>query len=607
MSTMTPAGLSPVEAIALVGVIGVGAQWLAWRLRMPAIVLMLLAGIIIGPVLGLFDPARDIGALTEPMIAIAVAIILFEGGLTLNLHALRDAAEGVRRLVLIGAPLGWITSTLALRYGAGLDWESSAVFGGILIVTGPTVIAPLLRQARLARRPAALLQWEAIVNDPIGALAAVLAFEVVLVRHSSASLGGATTELLVGGGFALVLGLIAGRGIAVAFRRALVPEYMKVPVLFTTLLAIFALSNMVLHESGLLAVTVMGIVIANADLPSYEELRRFKEHATILLVSGVFILLAAGLDLGLIAALDWRAVLFVGLVIFVARPLTVACALLGTKVPWRERVLVALTGPRGVVLVAVAGLFGERLTTLGVADGAMIAPLAFVLVAASVVLHGFTVEPLARALGLTAADAPGVLLVGGSRMTTALGEALKKAEVPVMITDLNRGHLRRARTAGLPTFFGDILSEAADNIVEFIGYQTILAATDNDAYNTLVATDLAPEFGRDNVFQLPRTQGENARYALPATLGGKSFGDGKVFDDYEKLLRDGWTIRVTRLTGEYSFDDWRAARPEAVLLARVAPGGALRFIVGDVVSKVPPETRLIALHPPQRPDAPGSL
>ena len=304
MAIETASGaMQPVMAFALVGALGVGSQWIAWRLRMPAIVLMLVVGIIIGPVLGIFDPARDIGPLMGPIISIAVAIILFEGGLTLNFHSLQDAVKGVRRLVFIGAPLGWLTSTLALRYGAGLSWESATVFGGIMIVTGPTVIAPLLRTARLSRRPAALLQWEAIVNDPIGALAAVLAFSVVSAWHTNFTAEQAIMELVVGIGFASVVGWAGGYGLARAFKRAWVPEYMKVPVLFALLLGVFAVSDAVLHESGLLAVTIMGIVIANSNLPSYDELRRFKEHATVLLVSGVFILLAAGLDVDALAQL----------------------------------------------------------------------------------------------------------------------------------------------------------------------------------------------------------------------------------------------------------------------------------------------------------------
>ena len=437
--------MAPVMAFALVGALGVGSQWLAWRMRMPAIVLMLAAGIIIGPVLGVFDPVRDIGPLMGPMISIAVAIILFEGGLTLNFHSLQDAVKGVKRLVFIGAPLGWLMSTLALRYGAGLSWESATVFGGIMIVTGPTVIAPLLRTARLSRRPAALLQWEAIVNDPIGALAAVFAFSVVLVLNTATTTGEAVMNLITGIGFAILVGYAGGYGLARSFKRGWVPEFMKVPVLFSLLLVVFGVSDYVLHESGLLAVTIMGIVIANAKLPSYEELHRFKEHATVLLVSGVFILLAAGLDLEALAKLDMRAVLFVALVILVARPLTVFISLLGSGVPFREQVLVAFTGPRGVVLVAVAGLFGDRLLGLGFEDAALIAPLAFVLVAVTVVLHGFTLAPFARFLGLTGADTPGVILIGGSPWTTAFAEAIKKADVPVLMTDPNFGNLRAAR------------------------------------------------------------------------------------------------------------------------------------------------------------------
>ena len=599
MAIETEAGaMAPVMAFALVGALGVGSQWLAWRLRMPAIVLMLVAGIVVGPVLGLFDPQRDIGPLMGPIISIAVAIILFEGGLTLNFHSLSGAAVGVKRLVFIGAPLGWLTSTLALHYAAGLSWESAAVFGGIMIVTGPTVIAPLLRTARLSKRPAALLQWEAIMNDPIGALAAVLAFEVVLVLNTATTVNAAVLDLVVGIGVATALGCAAGFGLARSFKQGWVPEFMKVPVLFALLLAIFAVSDHVLHESGLLAVTIMGIVIANANLPSYEELRRFKEHATVLLVSGVFILLAAQMDFAALGKLDWRAIVFVLLVVVIARPLTVMVSLLGSGIPYREQILVAFTGPRGVVLVAVAGLFGDRLLGLGFADAALIGPLAFVLVAFTVVLHGFTLAPFARWLGLTGADTPGVIVIGGSVWTTAFAEALKKAEVPVLMADPNFGHLRAARAAGIETFSGDILSEAAEQRLELVSYSMLVAATDNDAYNTLVATDLAPEFGRDNVFQVMREKSDRARHQLPSSLGGRPFGPEQTHAKLNQLVRDGWTFRVTRLTEEFTFEDWRAKRPDTHLFARISPAGEIRLIRKDEEVKPAKDVRLVALRPP---------
>ena len=590
--------LAPVMAFALVGALGVGSQWLAFRLRMPAIVLMLLAGILIGPVAGVFDPERDIGPLMGPMISIAVAIILFEGGLTLNFHSLQDAVTGVKRLVSVGAPLGWITSTLALHYAAGLSWEASAVFGGIMIVTGPTVIAPLLRTARLSKRPAALLQWEAIVNDPIGALAAVLAFTVVSVLTASATFAEASLSFVVGIGVASVLGLIGGYGLARSFKQGWVPEYMKVPVLFALLLAVFALSDFVLHESGLLAVTIMGIVIANSNLASYDELLRFKEHATVLLVSGVFILLAANLDFETLAQLNWRAVVFVLVVVLVARPVTVLVSLIGSGIPFREQILVAFTGPRGVVLVAVAGLFGERLFELGFEDAALIAPLAFVLVAFTVILHGFTLSPFARALGLTGSDIPGVIVVGGRPWTTAFAQTLRAADVPVLMTDPNFGNLRSARAAGIETFSGDILSEAAEMRLELVSFSTIVAATDNDAYNTLVATDLGPEFGRDKVFQVQRDISDNARHHLPTTLGGKPFGPAMTDQDLNGLIHEGWSFGMTRLSDEFTADNWRSENEAAHLFARIDQKGVIRLVGANEEIEGGVDVKLVALRPP---------
>ena len=599
MATETLGALNPVTAIALVGAIGVGSQWIAWRLRMPAIVLMLVAGILIGPVLGIFDPARDIGPLMGPMISSAVAIILFEGGLSLNFHTLQDAVGGVRRLVYIGAPLGWLMSALSLHYVAGLSWSSSAVFGGIMIVTGPTVIAPLLRTARLSRRPATLLQWEAILNDPIGALAAVLAFEVVIALNTATTASEAMLELFIGAAVATAAGVAAGIGLSRAFKRGWVPEYMKVPVLFALLLGVFAASDAVLHESGLLAVTIMGIVIANSKLPSYEEMRRFKEHATVLLVSGVFILLAAGLDVEALGNLDWRAAAFVAVVVLVARPVTVFISLIGSGIPFREKLLVALTGPRGVVLVAVAGLFGERLLSLGFEDAALIAPLAFALVAVTVVVNGFTLAPFARLLGLTGADTPGVVIIGGSDWTTQLAEVLKKAKIPVLMTDPNFIRLRKARAAGIDTFSGDILSEAAEQRVELVSYATLIAATDNDAYNTLVTTDLAPEFGRENVFQVMREKSESSRHQLPRTLGGRPLGLEATHAELRDLIAQGWRFRSTRLSEEFTLEDWRAESPEARLLAQITTSGEIKFMRKNEEFKGGDGIHVIALRPPE--------
>ncbi|MEM8787130.1 MAG: sodium:proton antiporter [Pseudomonadota bacterium] len=567
--------MDPIVFFALVGAFGIGAQWLAWRLQMPGIVLMLAAGLIVGPGLGLLDPDATLGELLRPIVAIAVAVILFEGGLTLNFSELRETAPAVRRLVLVGAPLGWLFSTLALHFGAGLAWESSAVFGGILVVTGPTVIIPLLRQAKLKSRPASVLRWEAIVNDPVGALCAVLAFEVVAAIAGASTLLKAAEHFALGLTVAAIVGYAAGRAVAWAFRRGHVPEYMKVPVLFGAVLAVYASTDSLLHESGLLAVTVMGVVLANSHLPSFDELRRFKEHVTVILVSGVFILLAAALEREVIWQLDWRALVFILLIVLVARPLTVLLALIGTGLSWQEKAIIAWVAPRGIVLVAVAGLFGVRLEELGFADAALLTPLSFALVAATVVLSGFTIVPVARALDLVSTHVPGVLIVGASPWAVSLAQALDRAGRPVMIADRNWYRLSAVREAELPRYHGEILSEAAEHHLDLNAYQTLIAAGDNDAYNTLVCTDFGPEFGRNNVFQIGRSDdGKDAR-GLPRTLGGRPFANGLGHSELSRRIAQGARFDLVE-PGAETPDD---AKPVAVL----RKSGALEMTRKDTV------------------------
>ncbi len=558
--------LEPAAIFAIIGFLGIGSQWIAWRLKLPAIVLMLAAGVLAGPVFGILHPAKDMGHLLQPIVSVAVAVILFEGGLTLKFKELHDTGPAVRRLVYFGAPLGWLLSTLAIHYGAGLSWESSAVFGGILVVTGPTVVTPLLRQAKLAPRPASIMRWEAIVNDPVGAIFAVLAFEVVTALYGAGDLLKAFEHLAIGIVIATAVGYLGGRLIVLSFRRGWVPEYMKVPVLFGVVLVVYAGTDTILHESGLLAVTVMGVLIGNAHLPSLEELKRFKEHITVILVSGVFILLAASLEFSTIARLDWHAIVFVGLIVLFVRPLTIFLSLIGTELNWREKSIIAWIGPRGVVAVAVSGLFGARLVELGVEDGALLAPLAFALVTATVILHGFSIAPLARMLGLTSTQPAGVLIVGASSWSTALAVKLKDEGFPVLMADRNYLRLREARQMDVPIFHGEILSEAAEHTLDLNLYGTLLAATDNDAYNALICTDFGPEFGRQNVFQIGRAEREEGNKDLPPTLGGRSFGSGMKFYDILNKTRQGWQFRSTNLTEEYDLTTYMANRPEAEVL-----------------------------------------
>ncbi len=568
--------------IALIGVAGMAAQWLAWRLRLPAIVLLLAAGFIAGPATGFVNPAEDFGDIYRPLVSLAVAVILFEGGLTLNVKEIRETSTAVRRIVMIGGPLVWVLTALSAHYLGALSWPTAVVLGAILVVTGPTVISPLLRQARLDARPASLLKWEAIVNDPIGALLAVISFEIILVligQHQGGSLAYVVVAAFL---FAVIGGYLAARLIQWAFMNGHVPEFLKAPLLLVAILLAYALTNLVLEEAGLLTVTVMGIVLGNTRIASLAEMQRFKETITVFLVSGIFILLTASLTLDDFRMLDLHAALFVASVLFIVRPLAIMIATTGSGATMAERILTSWIAPRGVVAVAVSGLFGAALADAGIADANRMVAFTFAVVVATIVLHGFTLGPLSALLKLKSTEKPGLLIVGGARWTIDLASKLKSLEVPVMIADPNWNHIAEARLADIPVFYGDILSEAAHHDIDPNQFSTLAAVTDNDAYNALVCTDFGPELGRAHVFQLGRGEEKSERASLNFTLGGRPLTEEPLtFRDLRDRHWRGWTFQATKLTDTFDHDAYLASRPdEAVVLLWVKPSGTIVFASG---------------------------
>lgn len=589
-------------AIALVLVIGVGAQWLAWRTRIPAIIVLILVGLIVGPGLHILRPAQQFGHALETIIGLSVAVVLFDGGLNLRFHELRQAAVGVRRLVYLGVPLSFAFYSLATHYIAGFSWPAATVFGAIIVVTGPTVILPLLRQAKLTRRVASYLKWEAIINDPIGALLAVLVFEYFLYSEG----GGFSSRVAWDLGRAVLAGGVCGGGIAYllgrAFRRHVVPEYLGLPITLALVIGAFVAANAVQDEAGLLAVTVMGIVMGNMHLPNIEEMRRFKEYLTILLVAIIFILLTASLEPQALEHLRWGGGLLIAVVVLLARPLAVWIATLGAGMPVRERLLLAWIAPRGVVAVATIGVLAPRMLDAGFADANLLVPLMFVLVFATVLVHGLSLERIARLFGLAAAASNRVLIVGATPWTAGFARILIESGANALIVANSWHHLSNARLAGVPVYYGEILSESTEAALDLYDVGVVLAATGNDAYNALVCTAFAPSIGRGLVFQLPMfAAAGNANSVTREKRGRIAFQAEAHYDELRRRIDQGWVFRKTRLTEVYSYEKYLADSPEGTLqlmvikssggLSMNAQSTAFAPAVGDTVISFGPSRK----------------
>lgn len=579
---------------------GLASQWLAWLLRLPGIVILIAAGLILGPVTGWLSLDTPSEQLTE-LIGLGVAIILFEGGMDLKLGELKKAGRGVGRLVLLGVPITWVLTAFAAHWIVGLSWPVALVLGAILVVTGPTVIQPLLRYALLNDRSASLLKWEGITNDPIGVLLAVLTFQYFTIDGD----GFGKTMLALGSAIviALLLGGLGGWLLGKLYQRGGVPEHLKPPVLMVLVLAVFMLSNQVQHEAGLLSVTLMGMVLGNMRLSGREDLQRFKENLTIVLVSVLFIVITARLEFDQLLLLDWRAAALVAVVMLLIRPLSVALATLRAGMRQSDRLLLGWIAPRGIVAAATAGLFGPAMVSAGYADARILLPLVFAVIIATVVLHGLTLGPLARRLDLAAEDDNGVLIVGASPWSLALAKVLKSLDVEVLMVDGVYARLKNARMEGIDVYYGEILSEHAEHALETHHLGHLLCATPNDFYNALVCNALGPEFGRHRAFQLPTAEeaSKESRRLTADQRGHLAFGEGCDYAWLQQRLDEGWIIQRTRISEAFSMDDatGKLGTPgeDWLLLGAVSPEGRPRLYSEELPFEPEPDWQVLYFAP----------
>lgn len=588
---------NPLVALTLVLVLGTAAQWVAWRVRLPSILLLLVLGFVAGPLLKWINPDRLLGDLLFPLVSLAVAIILFEGGLTLRWSELRAVGRVLVPILTLGVLIVWALATIGGVWILNMPVSIALLLGAILTVTGPTVIGPLLREIRPTGKVGPIAKWEGIVVDPIGAVLAVLVFQAIeFGQHGTLSgtvwIAGKSLMMTVVVG--TLLGGAAAWLLAMSMRKFAIPDHLQTPVTLVVVLATFTTSNILQHESGLLTVTLMGLILANQSQVSVKHIVEFKENLRVLLIAGLFILLSARLRWEQFSAIGWREGLFVLWLILVVRPVSIWISTMGSSLTNQERGFLAWFAPRGIVAASVASVFALQLG----AGAAGLVETIFCVVVGTVTVYGLTSGWLARRLGLSRENPQGLLIVGAHQMAREIAAAVQASGVPVLLVDSSRDNVSAAHMAKLPAKQVNVLSEGAIDQLDFGGLGRMLALTSNDEVNTLATQHFAEMFGRRETYQLP-PKGElkeKTKTAAHLRRGRLLFGAGITYQELQRRFNEGAKVKRTRLTEEFGLADFAAQYgPEALTLFIASDDGTLTVMSTDTTEKPKPRQWLISL------------
>lgn len=536
LSAAASSGQTVAIGLTAILVLGISAQWFAWRFKIPSILLLLIFGFIAGPVTGYIHPDELLGDLLFPIVSLSVAIILFEGGLSLKREELGGVESVVRLLVTLGALVSWAVTSLAAIYILELDIPLALLLGGVLVVTGPTVVMPLLKQIRPVARVSSVLKWEGILIDPIGATLAVLIFEGIIEGGA----GNPLTALNIATGIVITLlvGTIVGVGfsfVVIQFmKRNWIAPFLETAVVLMMVIAAFTLSNILREEAGLMAVTIMGIIFINQKRVNIGHIVHFKEEVVVLLLSALFIILAARVELDAFLQIDGRDLAFLLVIIFVARPLSVLASSIGSNMPWKERLFVSSMAPRGIVAVSVASLFALELHEAGFADSEQLVNLTFLVVVGTVTVYGLLSRPLAQLLGLTEKEPQATLIIGAHNWARQIAKAIQDAGFEVWLVDNNTLHVEQARNEGLNAIHEDIMSDGVVEEVPIERLGRLLAMTANSELNALASLQFIEWVGSNNAFQMADIRQGTDRIS-ESLRGHILFDDSLHFDEFERL------------------------------------------------------------------------
>lgn len=530
----------PAAALAVIVMVGVVCQMVAEHWRIPSIILLLTAGLTMGPGLDVIDPDALFGDLLFPAVSAAVALLLFEGGLSLRWREVGGVRVVLLRLLTVGVVTAAAVGAAAAYLIGGLPVGPALLFGVIMVVTGPTVVIPLLRHTRLRPDVARLLRWEGIFVDPVGAVLAVVVFEVLVVDEDgrlAEALGAIAVTAIAGA----AVGGIAAFALTFVLRTANVPDHLENAVAFATVMGAFATANAIFDEAGLVAATVLGFVLASQRRVPMRGIAEFHESIAVLLVPLMFILLAARVSSADLARNLLPAAGVTAALVLVSRPLSVWISTIGSAVTPTARRYVAAMAPRGIVAASVSALFGLRLEERGVGGGPDLAAMTFLVVAGTVVIYGLAAMPLARRLHVAAADPTGLILVGSPPWAVSLAETLVDQGVPVLIIAGDEEDGAAAAERGLLVYTGRLQSDELEEAVAAIGARLALVVSHREEVAAFAADRLGRIVGQSNLFVVPAShQDHEARTARPAEHWGRiAFGGRLTVEEAAERVASG--------------------------------------------------------------------
>lgn len=587
--------------IELAGIIilGILAQWFAWRFKIPAILPLILIGLLVGPVATLFT--EDGSKLIEPIwngesglfpgeslfyfVSLAIGVILFEGGLTLRRGEILNVGPVIVKLITVAVIITFVGAGMAAHWILGLSWQISLLFSGLIIVTGPTVITPILRNIPLKKDVSTILKWEGILIDPIGALVAVLVFEFISAGGGEAF----TTTALVEFGkivlFGFTFGFTFAKALAFCIKKKIIPHYLLNVFTLATVLGVFVLADHFAHESGLLAVVVMGIIMGNTNLPNLKELLYFKESLSVLLISILFILLAANINYeNLLLVINWDTLILFAVIVFLIRPLGVFLSSYNSTLETREKLFISWVGPRGIVAAGVASLFGLKLVDQEVTNAELITPLVFTIVLGTVLLNATTARPFAKLVGVFLRDSQGVLIVGSSSFSRIIAKYLKDNDRHVVIVDNNKSNIDKAKKMGLDAINANIYSDDLIDNIELSDVGYLMALTGNTAVNKKAIENFSKQFGEQGTYRVISSE------EMEDPENNPEDGLFSQTDDYIKLVnltRKYPEIHEMELNSNEHFEgliEISKVEPEIIPLFIKKPDGKLEILPNDTKS-----------------------